>query len=125
MEIPSLDMAGLGRHAYSPHVRIVPVRCLGSVNLLCVSDALSVGYDGVLLLGCKSGDDYACHFIKGSAIAEERISKIEETLQSMMLEAERVGVMEVSIADGARVGSMIDAFVARIEEIGPNPFKGF
>ena len=121
---PALDMAGINRHQYSAFVRIIPVRCLGSVSLVCASDALSAGYDGIILMGCKSGDDYQCHFIKGSAIAKERISKIEETLQSMMLEAERVTTMEVSIADSGRIGGMIDDYLATIDEIGLNPFKG-
>ncbi len=122
---PALDMAGAGRHQYSAHVRIIAVRCLGSVSILCASDALSAGYDGIILMGCKSGDDYQCHFVKGSALAEERISKIGETLQSMMLEKERVATMEVAISDSASVGKMIDDFVEVIDGIGLNPFKGF
>ena len=122
---PALDMAGAGRHQYSAYVRIVPVRCMGSVSMLCASDALAVGYDGILLMGCKSGDDYQCHFVKGSALAAERMSKIEETLQSMMLEKERVTTTEVSISDSASVAKMIDDFVEVIDGIGPNPFKGF
>ncbi len=122
---PALDMAGINRHQYSAYVRTIPVRCLGSVSMLNASDALSKGYDGIILMGCKSGDDYQCHFVKGSALAKERMGKIEETLQSMMLEKERVQTMEVSIADSAAVGKMIDGFVATIDEIGLNPFKGF
>ena len=106
-------------------MRIIPVRCLGSVSLLCSSDALSAGYDGVILMGCKSGDDYQCHFVKGSALAEERTANIEETFKSMMLEAERVATVEVAIADSGKVGGMIDDFVATIDTIGLNPFKGF
>lgn len=122
---PALDMAGLSRHVYNAMVRIIPVRCLGSVNMLCISDALSAGYDGILLLGCKSGDDYRCHFIKGSALAEDRLANVGETLKNMMLESERVTSLEVSIADSAKVGKMIDDFAATINEVGPNPFKGF
>jgi quinone-modifying oxidoreductase subunit QmoB len=122
---PSLDMAGIARHHYSPYVRILPVRCLGSVSLLCVNDALSVGYDGVALMGCKPGDDYQCHFVKGSAMAKERLSKIADTLKSMQLEPERVTLMEASIADSARLPKVLDEFAAKIDEIGPNPFKGF
>jgi quinone-modifying oxidoreductase, subunit QmoB len=122
---PALDMAGINRHCYSAMVRVIPVRCLGSVSLLNVSEALSKGYDGIILMGCKSGDDYQCHFVKGSALAKERMSKIEETLSSMMLEPERVTTMEVSIADSARVGKIIDDFMANIDVIGLNPFKGF
>jgi quinone-modifying oxidoreductase subunit QmoB len=122
---PALDMAGINRHQYSAFVRVVPVRCLGSVSMVNASDALSTGYDGVVLMGCKSGDDYQCHFVKGSGLAKERMSKIEETLSSMMLEPERVTTMEISIADSASIAKTIDDFVEVINGIGPNPFKGF
>lgn len=122
---PALDMAGLNRHAYSPHVRIIPVRCLGSVSLMWISTALESGYDGIVLMGCKPGDDYQCHFVKGSAMAQERMSKVGDTLKSMMLEKERVTQMEVSIAQSHEIGPMIDDFVATIEALGPSPFKGF
>lgn len=122
---PALDMAGLNRYQYSAFVRIIPVRCLGSINLLWISTALEKGFDGIMLMGCKSGDDYQCHYIKGSALAEERLSKIGETLKSLMLEAERVTMAEVSIADSGSVPGVINSFVETIEEIGFNPFKGF
>ena len=123
--IPALDMAGIKHNQWSAHVRILPVRCLGSVSLLCISDALSVGYDGVMMMGCKPGDDYQCHFVKGSAMAAERLSKVGETLKSMMLEPERVTQAEASIADADRLPKVIDAFVEQITAIGFNPFKGF
>ncbi len=122
---PALDRAGIQGRKYSSMARVIPVRCLGSVSLVMVSDALSSGYDGVILLGCKSGDDYQCHFVKGSAMAKERVSKIEETLKSMMLEGDRVATHEVAITDAAGATQIIDDFVATIDEIGMNPFKGF
>ncbi|MBI5120874.1 MAG: hydrogenase iron-sulfur subunit [Rhodospirillales bacterium] len=122
---PALDMAGIAKHQYSPFIRILPVRCLGSMSLLLISDALSSGYDGVILMGCKPGDDYQCHFVKGSAMAKERLSKISETLKSMQLEVERVTMVDASIADGARLPKVIDELVAKIDAVGPNPFKGF
>jgi quinone-modifying oxidoreductase subunit QmoB len=122
---PALDMSGINRRQVSPHIRIIPVRCLGSVTMLWISTALESGYDGVMMMGCKPGDDYQCHFVKGSAIAQERMAKVGETLKSMMLEEERVQVAEVSIADSAKIADQLNAFAERIEEIGYNPFKGF
>jgi quinone-modifying oxidoreductase, subunit QmoB len=55
---------------YSADVRLIPIRCLGSMNVIWIKDALSQGMDGVFLLGCKHGDDYQCHFVKGSELAE-------------------------------------------------------
>ncbi|WP_028323501.1 FAD-dependent oxidoreductase [Desulfatirhabdium butyrativorans] len=122
---PALDMAGLHRCTYSPNVRIIPVRCLGSVNVAWIKEALSKGMDGAFLLGCKHGDDYQCHFVKGSELASIRMRKIGEALVSLALEEERVAQFELAIDEFDKVPQMIDEFAAKIEELGPNPFKGF
>ncbi len=122
---PALDMAGINRQQWSPFVRAIPVRCLGSVTLQWVSTALQKGYDGIMLMGCKSGDDYQCHFIKGSAIAKERMSKVGETLKSLALEKERVTMAEVSIADSHSVATVLNTFADAIAAMPPNPMKGF
>jgi quinone-modifying oxidoreductase subunit QmoB len=122
---PGLDMAGIRRLSYTPWVRIIPVRCLGSMNLVWIADALSKGIDGILLLGCKHGDDYQCHFIKGSELADIRMSKIQETLNRLVLESDRVRLSQVSIADYQQLPEILNDFAAKLEEIGPNPYKGF
>jgi len=122
---PALDMAGLGRSVHSALVRVIPVRCLGSVNTIWITDALNGGWDGVMLMGCKKGDDYQCHFVKGSELANDRLSKIDDTLRQMSLETERVRSVEVAISDSRRVAALIDAYVAEIEKIGMSPMKGF
>lgn len=122
---PALDTAGINRRQIDPSVRIIPLRCLGGTNLVWVADALSRGIDGVLLLGCKFGEDYQCHFIKGSELANYRFGKVGETLNRLQLEAERVQLLQVSISDYDRLPDMINEFAATIKEIGPNPFKGF
>ena len=47
--IPALEMAALHRVKYSAFVRIIPVRCLGSMNIVWIADALSSGFDAVML----------------------------------------------------------------------------
>ena len=121
---PALDMAGLRRKAWSPYCRIIPVRCLGSVNAIWISDAMSKGFDGVMLLGCKYGDDYQCHFVKGSEICNRRMQNIAETLNRLGVQPERVEQLEVAIDEYDKVPLMIDGFVTRIMALGPNPFKG-
>ena len=122
---PALDMAGLSRIVYSAFVRIIPVRCLGSVNTIWITDALNSGYDGVMMMGCKKGDDYQCHFVKGSELASYRMSKIGDTLTQMGLEPERVSSYEVAITDNARVAGFINDYVAQLVKMGPSPMKGF
>jgi quinone-modifying oxidoreductase subunit QmoB len=95
------------------------------MNLVWIADSLSKGIDGVLLLGCKHGDDYQCHYVKGSELANYRMSKIKETLDRLVLEAERVRFEEVSHTDYDKVPGIIESFMETIEEVGPNPYKGW
>ncbi len=120
---PALDMAGMTRQEYSAFVRIMPVRCLGSVNTIWISDALNSGYDGIILMGCQKGENYQCHFVKGSELAHSRMSKIGDTLQQLNLEIERVQTYEIAITDIHKVPKIINDMAATIEEIGMNPFK--
>jgi quinone-modifying oxidoreductase subunit QmoB len=123
--LPALDMAGIKRMKWSPYVRFVPMRCLGSMNLVWIADSLSRGIDGILLMGCRHGDDYQCHFVKGSELANTRLSKVAETLDRLALESERVKFVEVGITDYGKIPQIIDDFMETIEEVGPNPYKGW
>lgn len=121
---PVLDMVGTLRTTYDPSVRIISVRCLGSVNAVFIADAISRGIDGVLLLGCRYGDDYQCHFIKGSELASKRMENIRETLGRLRVEPERVKLEQVSMDDYDKLPRIINDFAAELREIGPNPYKG-
>jgi quinone-modifying oxidoreductase subunit QmoB len=120
---PALDTLAINRKKIDPSVRFVPLRCLGGMNLVWVADALSKGIDGMLLLGCKFGENYQCHFVKGSELANTRFSKVSETLNRLQLESERVGLMQVAINEYDKLPDMISEFVEKVKTFGPNPFK--
>jgi len=122
---PALDVAGMNRVMYDASVRVIPLRCLGSMNIVWIADALSRGIDGVMLMGCKYGEDYQCHFAKGSEIANRRLENVKETLQRLQLESERIEVSQISIDQYDKVPQMINTFMERMRELGPNPYKGF
>lgn len=122
--MPSVDMAGAKRLQYNAMVRIIPLRCLGSMNSVWVSDALSRGFDGILLIGCKKGDDYQCHFVRGSELAGTRMENVREKLQQLVLEEERVEIHELAISDYHKIPKILDDFLETIETVGPNPYKG-
>ncbi len=123
--IPALDQAAGRRMQWNPWIRIIPVRCLGAVNTVWIADSLSRGIDGVILIGCKSGDDYQCHYIRGSELAKTRMTNVQETLDRLTLESERVQVHELSHNEFHRIPELLDAFAETIEQVGPNPYKGF
>ena len=122
---PALDMAGIKRLNYSPYVRVIPLRCAGNLNLVWIADVLSKGVDGVLVLGCKHGDDYQCHFIRGSELSDYRLEKVSETLGRLMLEPERIEQVQLSINEYDKVPEIINKFMDKIGGMEPNPFKGF
>lgn len=120
---PALDMAAMNGEEINPWARVIPVRCLGSISLSWITDSMNSGYDGVILMGCRRDDDYQCHFVRGSAMAAERMSKVGDTLSSLNLEPERVVVHEVAITDIKRAPQLINDMAKTVEEIGMSPFK--
>jgi quinone-modifying oxidoreductase subunit QmoB len=122
---PVLDALAQKRVQLSPFIRVVPLRCMGSMNLVWVADALSKGIDGMLFLGCQHGDDYQCHFIKGSELCATRLTKVQETLDRLVLESDRVRFEQIAMNDVEKVPAIISEFMETLERVGPNPYKGF
>jgi len=122
---PALDIAGMKRLRYDPSIRVIPLRCLGSMNIVWIADALSRGIDGVMLIGCKYGDDYQCHFAKGSELANRRLTNVKETLERLQLESERLSLTQLAINESDKLPELINDFMEQIREVGPNPYKGF
>ncbi len=120
---PALDQAAMSGQEISPWARVIPVRCLGSVSLSWINDSMNSGYDGVIMMGCKRGDDYQCHFVRGSTMAAERMRKVGDTLQTLNLEPDRVAVHEVAITDIERAPRLIREMEEVIERVGLSPFK--
>ena len=121
---PALDLVGIKRLTYNAMVRIAPVRCIGAINVIWISDALAAGFDGILLFGCKRGDDYQCHFIRGSELANTRMENVREKLKQLVLEPERVQIHQLEITDYPKLPAIFDKFLEDIEAMGPNPYKG-
>ncbi len=122
---PAIDMAGMKGLKYSADVRFIQVRCLGSVNVVWIADAFASGFDGVLLIGCKYGDDYQCHFTKGSELCNRRMDNVGETLQRLALESERVQQIQLSIDEYDKIPEEINKFMEVMDSVGFNPMKGF
>jgi quinone-modifying oxidoreductase subunit QmoB len=120
---PALELAGFHRLRYSSYVRAISVRCLGAINIVWLSDALARGFDGILLLGCKPGEQTQCHYSRGSDLLATRSENVKQKLKQLALEDERVRVEHVALSDYLTLPALIDGFVERIEDLGPNPFK--
>jgi len=122
--LPAFELMAQHRIRCNPFVRIIPVRCLGSSNSVWVTEAISAGYDGIIMIGCKHGDDYQCHFIKGSELANTRGENVRETLTKMSMENERLEIHQLQISEYEHLPKIFEDFNEVIEQYGMNPFKG-
>jgi quinone-modifying oxidoreductase subunit QmoB len=50
---------------------------------------------------------------------------VQETLQRLALEPERIKVLELAHDEYRRIPEILDEFAADLEKLGPNPLKGF
>jgi len=57
-------------------------------------------------------------------LADIRLSKVSETLNRLDLESDRVRMEQISIMDYDKIPAILDGFAERLEELGPNPYKG-
>jgi quinone-modifying oxidoreductase, subunit QmoB len=123
--MPALERAAQKRMKMNPWVRFMPVRCLGSINLVWITNCLDAGFDGIMLIGCKHGDDYQCHFVRGSELAEYRMENVQAKLTQMALESERVIVSSVAIDEDTKLMNILEEYSEEVDDMGANPFKDF
>jgi len=109
------DLAGTSRIQYSPNIRVIRVMCSGRVNPLFVLKALSIGADGVLVLGCHPGD---CHYIEGNYKAMRRIPLLKKMLKQFGIEEDRVRLEWVSASEGAKFAEVTNEFTQTIRNLG-------
>jgi F420-non-reducing hydrogenase iron-sulfur subunit len=111
------DLAGTSRMQYPSAIRIIRVMCSGRVSPFFVLKALSVGADGVLVLGCHPGD---CHYIEGNYKTMRRIPLLKKMLKQLGIEEERVRLEWVSASEGAKFAEVTNNFTQTIKNLGPS-----
>jgi F420-non-reducing hydrogenase iron-sulfur subunit len=112
------DLAGTSRIQYPPNVRIIRVMCSGSVDSMYILRALLEGADGVFVGGCHPGD---CHYIDGNYKARRRMVLLQDILQTLGLEKERVWLRWISASEGQKFADTMNEMTAAIKKLGPNP----
>jgi F420-non-reducing hydrogenase iron-sulfur subunit len=111
------DLAGTSRMQYPSAIRIIRVMCSGRVSPFFILKALSVGADGVLILGCHPGD---CHYIEGNYKTMRRIPLLKKMLKQFGIEEERVRLEWVSASEGAKFAEVTSNFTQAIKNLGPS-----
>ncbi len=110
------DLAGVSRLKYAANTRVIRLMCSGRVDPQFVLDALAKGADGVLIGGCHPFD---CHYAEGNYKCLRRFEMLRRMLKEMGIEEDRIRLEWISAAEGAKVKTVINEMVARINELGP------
>ncbi|MDD1746767.1 MAG: hydrogenase iron-sulfur subunit [Methanomassiliicoccales archaeon] len=112
------DLAGVSRYQYPTNIRTVRVMCSTRVSPHIVLELLKDGADGVIVTGCHPGD---CHYINGNYYTEKRMDLAQRLLKMTGMEPERLKLDWVSASEGEKFSHLIQEFVTKLKEIGPNP----
>lgn len=116
----AVDDAGMRGMGYPPNFLGIMLPCAGAVNSVVVAQAISSGFDGVLVAGCPERE---CHYIQGSALAKTRLNDISEKLKEMYLEPERVRFVDISRDESEKFISTVKNFVKELRIMGKNPLR--
>ena len=114
------DLAGVSRMQYPPNIRVIRVMCSGRVDPKFIFEALQVGADGVIVMGCHPGD---CHYLEGNYEAEKKFEMVQKFLKLINYD-NRVRLEWVSASEGARYADVVKDFTNQIKELGASPAGG-
>jgi F420-non-reducing hydrogenase iron-sulfur subunit len=114
------DVAGAMRVQYPSNVRILRFTCAGSVEPNHILAAFEQGVDGAIVAGCLPGE---CHFGDGNLRAQKRVERVQELLQEIGLEPERLEMVMLSSAEGVRFAQLVTEMTKRITRLGPSPLR--
>lgn len=116
----SADLAGVNRFHYPACVRVIRFMCSGRIEPDFIMRAFENGADGVIVSGCKLGE---CHYISGNEKAQRRLDMTGQLLDLMGINADRLGSVWISAAEGAKFANYMNEFVDKIRTMGPSPSK--
>ena len=114
------DLAGSLRLSYPATVRVLRVPCTGKVEPTQILRAFEWGVDGVVVAGCLEG---GCHFLEGNLRARKRIERVQELLDEIGLERERLAMFNLSSAEGPRFAAIMQEMTERLRRLGPSPLR--
>ncbi len=110
------DLAGVSRIPYQPNFHTVRVMCTGRIDPAFIIEAFLQGIDGVMVLGCHSGD---CHYTVGNLYARDRMAYLQRVMEQVGLDSRRFKLDWVSASEGARFAEVVNAFTDQVRALGP------
>lgn len=109
------DLAGVSRLQYPPNIRNIRVLCSATVSPHHILKAFAKGADGVMVGGCHIGD---CHYIKGNWMTVKRMNFVQDLLDFVGFDSERLHLDWISAAEGPKFAQVVTDFTEKIRSKG-------
>jgi len=105
------DEAGLKKISYNPNIFIIRVPCTGRVDTNFILKAFELGFDGVMVIGCRRD---SCRYIDGLEKVKKKIKIIKDALGPF---AERRLIHKsLSANEGNKFAEVVNQFYSELEE---------
>lgn len=112
------DLAGTSKFTMPPSISVVKVMCSSRVDPVQVLESFLRGADGVLIAGCHPGD---CHYDNGNYYTRRRFALLNEVVQSLGLENDRLQLSWISASEAKKYQQTVTDFTEKIKKLGRNP----
>ncbi|OPY33075.1 MAG: F420-non-reducing hydrogenase iron-sulfur subunit D [Methanomassiliicoccales archaeon PtaU1.Bin124] len=114
------DLAGLQGMKYSSDVTIIRLPCTGRLDVKHVLQAVRMGADGVLVVGCLEGN---CNYQYGNLEARKRVEQAKGIMKEIGLEPERVEMVNLASNQPWRFVQAVEDMYVKVERMGPSPLN--
>ncbi|MFH1929530.1 MAG: hydrogenase iron-sulfur subunit [Chloroflexota bacterium] len=108
------DLAYLG--SPPPEVRVVRVPCSGRVTPVFLLTALQKGIDGVMVIGCQSGE---CHYQQGNLTEQARLAMMDNFLNLLGLGEKRIQFVWMPTDSRGALPGLFEQMISDVRELGP------
>ena len=119
--IGAVERAGEEGRRHPPEVLVIPVPCVGRVDVLHLLQAFREGADAVFVAGCL---EMNCHHLYGNFEAKKKVDQAKRVLDSLGLDGERLELFNMASNQGLDFEKAVDIMMERVERLGSNPLGG-
>ena len=99
--------------SYPASVKVIRVSCLSRVHSGLILKAFELGANGVMLLGCNTGN---CHFEINADLVKREYEKTRNILGLLGLREKRLALVRLPVGDGPGFVKHVTDFIVGIEQ---------
>ena len=101
---------------YPSSVKVVKVNCLSRIHAGLILQALDLGADGLMLLGCEPGK---CHFGSTGDCVTREYEKARGILELLGMDKNKVDLIRLPAFAGHKFIARVAKFIEEIKQISP------